>query len=269
MYKKVYIFISSFFILLGVSVSSCDGHNDGDILFMDDFSGDSSIPDASVWELCKHANNAWAQHFKYVKGYENVKVEDGVLKLKASKEDGVYKNGGIRTKKGFPCNTRLEVKARLTKLVKGGFPAIWQMPINAPVWPRGGEVDLMEWVQGTPYDVYQTVHTYYINGDYGSAGVTNPNRPTDFDVTKYHVYGADRTEKAVIFYIDGVETWRYENQNLPSGEMQFPFCDYLYDIILNFSLGGELNGNPTWPGEIDDNDLPGELWIDWVKVTKI
>ena len=166
-------------------------------------------------------------------------------------------------------NTRLEVKARLTKLVKGGFPAIWQMPINAPAWPRGGEVDLMEWVQGTPYDVYQTVHTYYINGDYGSAGVTNPNRPTDFDVTQYHVYAADRTEDAVIFYIDGVETWRYENQNLPSEEMQFPFCDYPYDIILNFSLGGELNGNPTWPGEIDDNDLPGELWIDWVKVTKI
>ncbi len=35
---------------------------------------------------------AWAQHFKYVKGYENVRVEDGTIcKLKASKTDGHYK----------------------------------------------------------------------------------------------------------------------------------------------------------------------------------
>ena len=89
MYKKVYIFISSFFILLGVSVSSCDGHNDGDILFMDDFSGDSSIPDTSVWELCKHANNAWSQHFKYVKGYENVKKTE-YIRMVASEQKKAF-----------------------------------------------------------------------------------------------------------------------------------------------------------------------------------
>lgn len=260
-----YLLLFSIFLLF----SSCKTQIEKNVLFIDDFSGKSDIPDPNVWDLCIYANNAWSQHFKYVKGYENVKVEDGVLKLKASKENGVYKNGGIRSKTGFPANTRLEVKARLTKLVKGGFPAIWQMPMNAPLWPKGGEIDLMEWVQSTPDEIYQTVHTYFINGDTGSAGVTNPDRIKNFDVTQYHVYAADRTEDAVIFYIDGKETWRYENQNLSSDEMQFPFCDYLYDIILNFSLGGELNGNPTWPGKIDDNDLPGELWIDWVKITKL
>lgn len=238
-------------------------------LFMDDFNSQSTIPDSSTWKLCSYGNNAWGQHFKNVKGYENVKIENGVLKLKASKENGSYKNGGIRTKAGFPCNTRLEVKARLTKLVKGGFPAIWQMPVNAPQWPRGGEIDLMEWVQETPKDIYQTIHTYFVNGDYGSTGVTNPDRPTNFDVTQYHIYAVDRTEKAIIFYIDGEETWRYLNQYLDKDKMQYPFCQYSYDIILNFSLGGDLNGNPTWPGNIDDNDLPGEMWIDWVKVSSL
>lgn len=240
-----------------------------EIIFSDDFENNSEIPDSSIWKLCTYGRNAWGQHFRDVKGYENVKVENGVLKLKASKENGSYKNGGIRTKIGFPCNTRLEVKAKLPNLVRGGFPAIWQMPLNAPQWPRGGEVDLMEWVQNTPKDVYQTVHTYFINGEHGSAGATNPERPTNFDMTQYHVYAADRTEDAVIFYIDGKETWRYTNQHLPKEKEQFPFCEYQYDIILNFSLGGELNGNLTWPGKIHDEDLPGEMWIDWVKITKL
>lgn len=241
--------------------------SDEKIIFTDEFEQEAAIPDTTVWRLCQYGNNAWAQHFKHVDGYENVRVEDGVLKLKASKENGTYKNGGIRTRIGFPCDTRLEVKAKLAKRIRGGFPAIWQMPINAPQWPRGGEVDLMEWVQGTPMDIYQTVHTYFINGEQDSSGMTNPDRPTNFDVTDYHIYAAERTEDAVIFYIDGKETWRYANQYLPKEQMQYPFCDYMYDIILNFSLGGELNGNSTWPGKIYDEDLPGEMWIDWVRIT--
>ena len=52
-------------------------------------------------------------------------------------------------------------------------------------------------------------------------------------------------------------------------QKQYPFTKYDFDIILNFSLGGLLNDNPTWPGEIVDEDLPGEMWVDWVKVTKL
>ena len=44
------------------------------------------------------------------------------------------------------------------------------------------------------------------------------------------------------------------------------FCEYPFNIILNSSLGGELNGMMTWPGEIHDEDLPGEMWVDWVRV---
>ena len=177
--------------------------------------------------------------------------------------------GGVFSKIGFPCGTRLEVKARLTKLVRGGFPAIWQMPMGAPEWPRGGEIDLMEWVQGTPLQIYQTVHTYYINGVNGSAGVTNKNPDKNFDVTKDHVYAVERTEKELIFYVDGKETWRYGNQYLDEGKLQYPFCEYPFNIILNFSLGGELNGRMTWPGEICDEDLPGEMWVDWVRVVSL
>ena len=25
----------------------------------------------------------------------------------------------------------------------------------------------------------------------------------------------------------------------------------------------------TWPGEIHDEDLPGEMWVDWVRVVSL
>ena len=236
------------------------------ILFVDDFDAKCVVPDTAIWKLCTYANNAWSQYFRGVDGYENVKVEEGYLKLRACKDNGTYKNGGVFSKIGFPCGTRLEGKARLTKLVRGGFPAIWQMPIGAPEWPRGGEIDLMEWVQGSPKQIFQTVHTFYINGENGSAGVTNKEPDKNFDVTKDHVYAVQRTEKELIFYVDGKETWKYENQHLDKEKLQYPFCEYPFNIILNFSLGGELNGMMTWPGEIHDQDLPGEMWVDWVRV---
>lgn len=240
-------------------------------LFIDLFNSANPLPDTLNWKLCTYANNAWSQHFKHVKGYENIKIEDGRLKIKADKKDGNYLNGGIRTIKGFPTNSRLEVKAKLTKRVRGGFPAVWQMPVGGKQWPRSGEIDLMEWVQGTPNQIYQTVHTYYINGPHGSSGVTNPHPNRNFDVTRYHIYAADRTDDAIIFYVDGKETFRYENMHLEDEEtqLQFPFNKYPFDIILNFSLGGLLNGNNTWPGKISDEDLPGEMWVDWVRIISL
>ncbi|WP_298650492.1 hypothetical protein [uncultured Proteiniphilum sp.] len=49
----------------------------------------------------------------------------------------------------------------------------------------------------------------------------------------------------------------------------YPYNQWDYDIILNFSLGGMLNGNTTCSGTIYDEDLPSEMWIDWVRVIKL
>lgn len=276
---KHLILISSVLLLSFACTGSSGEHQTAEphpeapgTLFIDLFNGPGNLPDTAIWRLCTYANNAWSQHFEHVKGYENVRVEDGFLKLSATLHEGHYKNGGIRSNIGFPGNTRVEVRARLTSHVRGAFPAIWQMPMGAPSWPRGGEVDIMEWVQGTPGQIYQTVHTFYINGPDGSAGVTNPNPDTSFDVTQFHTYAAERTDEAVIFYVDGKETWRYENIHLEDPEealSQFPFTHYPFDIILNYSLGGTLNGNTVWAGPIHDEDLPGEMWIDWVRVIAI
>lgn len=229
------------------------------LLWSDEFDGTETLPDQNIWKLCEYGPYAWAQYFVN-DSWDNVKVEDGYLKLKGDKVDGNYRNGGIRTKEGFPVNTRVEVRAKMTKLVRGAFPAIWQTPIGGEGWPRSGEIDIMEWIQGSPNLIYQTIHRSPNNdGADASDGTT-----VACDATKWHVYSVDRTDSRLTFYLDGEETWSFVNRNY--GIYDYPFSEFDFDIILNFSLGGYLNGSLTWPGYIYDQDLPGEMWVDWVKV---
>lgn len=232
-------------------------------VFIDLFNSDDPIPSEDKWQLCTYARNAWSQHFQYVDGYENVKVEDGYLKLTAKKDGAFYKNGGIRTKRGYPKNTRLEVRAKLTKRVRGGFPAIWQMPVDGLTWPISGEIDLMEWVQSDPNRIYQTIHY----APTGTADQSKTQRP-GVSITNWHTYAVDRTDDALIFYVDGRETWRFVNKKTDNWK-EYPFNQYDFDIILNFSLGGTLDGVMTWPGRIYDEDLPGEMWVDWVRIVRL
>lgn len=237
-----------------------DAPGDERVLFFDDFDGDAV--NEEYWKLCAKGNSAWNQYFDDEAGYSNVKVEDGKLVLTADKTDR-YRNGGIRTTGGFPIGTLVEVRARFTK-AGGGFPAIWQMPVQGLTWPRSGEIDIMEWVQGTPNVLYHTIHTF---GSDAAPDKSTSRTSSMTNTDEWHTYGAARTEEAVIFYLDGKELWRYANQHLggDDGLIQYPFPNWDFDIILNYSLGG----NGTWPGPISDSDLPAVMMVDWVKVTTV
>lgn len=239
-----------------------DEWEDG-VIFFDDFN-EGVIPDPEVWKLCAPGNTTWTYWFDAAAGYRNVKVENGNLVLTADNE-GRYRNGGVRTIHGFPVGTLVEVRARFKK-AGGGFPAIWQMPVNGLTWPMSGEIDIMEWVQDTPNRLYHTIHTYGTASKPDKSTHLNDSMGiTDTDV--YRVYAAARTEEAVIFYVDGEEKWRYVNEHLAgdAGLIQYPFASRDFDIILNYSLS---NSPSAWPGAIKDSDLPATMHVDWVKVSK-
>lgn len=242
--------------------TACHGPGipDNKLIWSDEFNTADRLPDPEVWKLCEQQTNAWSQYF--IDGdWSNVRIENDCLKLTADKVNGRYRNGGIRTTDGFPCNTRVEVRARFSHKVGGGFPAIWQMPVNGKAWPLSGEIDIMEWVQGNSDDIWQTIHR---SPDNDGEDISN-GETVRCDITEWHVFGVDRTDEAVIFYLDGKETWRFNNPGTDD-RLEYPFMYHDFDIILNFSLGGYLDGSLTWPGEIDDADLPGEMWVDWVRV---
>ena len=122
------------FIAGGIATHVCAGEKVkvgsstlDNVLFVDGFDGSSVVPDTAVWKLCTYAHNAWSQHFKAVDGYENVRVENGYLKLRACKDNGFIKWWGV-FQIGFLCDTRLEVKARLTGWFVVDFPQSGKCP---------------------------------------------------------------------------------------------------------------------------------------------
>ena len=241
--------------------------SDGDkeqVIFFTDFDESDGIPDANVWSLCAKGESVWNRNMSG--SYDQAYVENGNLVLKAEVVDGAYKTGGVESidKKSFR-NARIDIYAKIDNSAKGGFPALWLMP-QTPIysgWPNGGEIDIMEQLNHDSF-VYQTIHNKYKN----ILGYTDPNPDItkEYNVGEYNTYSVEMTDEELIFFVNDEKTFSYPNLHLADeAEMcQWPFSTDFY-LILNFAVGGA----DTWPGVIDDTQLPATMSIDWIKVTEL
>lgn len=244
-------------------VAEADKRMPGEVVFFDDFERSSSVPDPAWWEYVPAGTAPW-QH--YMSGEpDDARIEEGRLRLRARKENGVYRCGGIRTlgRIAFGPGHRIEVRARIRR-AQGAWAAAWLMPEPDgqiyPGWPDGGEIDIMEQL-GHEEFVYQTVHSHYVH-HHTPAGSSGDQRTVRIDVEQFHDYAVEMTDEALIFSVDGRETFRHVNKHLDdeAQKRQWPFrCRYY--LILNLALGG-------WAGEIDDAELPAEMEVEHVRVTK-
>ncbi|WP_187367526.1 DUF4971 domain-containing protein [Bacteroides bouchesdurhonensis] len=237
------------------------------ILFFDNFSVDGN-PDPTKWVLCKKQGSDWNDEMS--ESYDQAYVEDGKLILKAEKINGEYKAGGIESQGKFDFTFgKIEVKARITSYPNGAFPAIWMMP-KTPVyggWPQSGEIDIMEHIKQESV-IHHTIHTHYTY-DLGIKDPTNTAQIT-CDYQDWNIYTVEKDENKLTFFVNGQETFSYSNLNLENeAEMkQWPFTnENPFYIILNMGLGGDRDG--SWPGPIDDDNLPAIMEIDYVKVSKL
>lgn len=223
----------------------------------DDFEG---AIDSASWSKIPRGYPEWAR--KMSDDPRCYDLRDGNLILRAvvnaDPADTVeYVTGGLYTKnKRAFYGGRIEVRARLHG-AKGAWPAFWLKPFEEEKypWPTGGEIDIMEHLN---YDsiVYQTVHSYYTNnlgmGKNPPQGSTSPILPED-----YNVYGVEMYPDSVVFFINDRRTFAY-NRIETDLEGQFPF-DRPYYLLVDMQLGGR------WVGEIDPEDVPVEMEIDWVR----
>lgn len=224
-----------------------------DLVWEDTFDVDGA-PDPSKWTYdLGTGDNGWgnSESQTYTKSPDNVKIEDGVLKITAKAENGGYTSSRIKTD-GIYAFTygRVEVRAKLPS-GKGTWPAIWMLGQNyqTDIWPKSGEIDIMEHVGNDQNTIHSTLHFPGNSGGNGVGKTTNvPTASTEF-----HIYSMEWTPEFIKFLVDGKVYHTFAN----SADKPFN-ADFF--LILNVAMGGNFGG------AIDPDFTASTMEIDYVKV---
>ena len=244
-------------IILLLMISSCQSQPGWKLVWEENFNKDGVI-DETVWSKINRGSSDWNRHMSDYDALYDVK--NGNLILRGMANPGLlsdtmpFVTGGIFTKdkKGF-YRGKIEISAKFGD-AQGAWPAFWLLPFDNEQWPYGGEIDIMERLNSDSV-AYQTVHSYYtqnLRQNKPQQGIVAPIR-----YGEYNVYGVALYADSLVFSINGARTMNYPRieTNL---EGQFPF-DRPFYLLLDMQLGG------SWVGAVNPNDLPVEMYIDWVR----
>lgn len=239
---------------------SCTVENEWVLDWQDDFDG--PCLDESVWSRTDRGVADWSN--TQSKDERCMAFRDGLLVLTGIVNDDLqadsaaYLTGGIWTKykKSFEPG-RFEIRCRLHG-AQGAWPAIWLLPYECAKypWPTGGEIDIMERLNHDSI-VYQTVHSVY-TVRLGRRDDPLYSRFTVIDPEVFNVYGVDMYPDSIVFHINGQRTHVYPRLASEEGNGQFPFHIPQY-LLIDMQVGGD------WVGEVDCEQLPVEMEVDWVK----
>ncbi|MFD2517503.1 glycoside hydrolase family 16 protein [Salinimicrobium flavum] len=228
------------------------------LVWSDEFD-ENGAPDSSKWGYDTGAGG-WGNNEPqfYTSRSENVKVENGLLKITAKKEtyEGApYTSARIKTQGKFSFKYgKVEVRA---KLPEGGgtWPAIWMLGSNFQTvgWPACGEIDIMEHKGNDPGVIHSALHTpssYGATNNHGTKTVANVS-------SEFHVYGVEWTSQKIAFSVDGNVFYTYMPANKNGSTWPFDANQF---IILNVAMGG------VFGGDIDPDFTSGTMEIDYVRV---
>jgi beta-glucanase (GH16 family) len=234
------------------------------LVFDDEFDG--SALNSSRWRTCSW----WAdttcsiETNKELELYtpNNVSVGGGVLTLQARRETATAWNGktynytsgmissggrsgsvapGFSYKYGY-AEARVKVPAG-----KGLWPAFWTLPTDYS-WPP--EIDVMEILGDKPNQ--QEMHYHYLDGGGTHRGPGQAWVGPDFSAG-WHTFGVDWQPSALVWYVDGVERWRFTDASAITSKPQY--------LLLNLAVGG------NWPGSPDaSTPFPSNYLVDYVRV---
>ena len=237
------------------------------MLWSDEFDY-SGAPDATKWTYdlgdgCPHVcgwGNAEEQF--YTDKPENVRVEDGHLVIEA--HSAQIKNSNFTSARLVSKNRKdwkygkIEVRAKLPQ-GKGTWPAVWMLPTDNIYggWPKSGEIDIMEHVGYARDTVYGTIHTEAYNhsiNTHKGGEVFVPDAESAF-----HLYTVNWTPQRIEWYLDNVQYFSVENENLTAAEWPF---DENFHLLLNLAVGGHWGGKHG----IDRTVFPQKMLVDYVRV---
>ncbi|WP_084625567.1 glycoside hydrolase family 16 protein [Salinimicrobium xinjiangense] len=229
------------------------------LVFSDEFDIDGS-PDNSKWGYdIGTGSNGWGNGEKqyYTDRPENVKVEEGLLKITAKKENygsSSYTSARILTEGKFDFTYgRVEVRAKLP-YGEGTWPAIWMLGSNIRTvgWPACGEIDIMEHWGHNQGVVQSALHTSSSFGNTVNHGAQN----IDDVSAAFHVYAVEWDDYEIVFSVDGVVHYTYKPANKNSETWPFDASQFL---ILNVAMGG------SW-FTIDPDFTSSTMEVDYVRI---
>jgi beta-glucanase (GH16 family) len=232
-------------------------------LVMSDEFDVNGAPNSNLWSYnIGTGNNGWGNNELqyYTNRQENIKIENGVLKITARREQymgeaftsaRIFTKGKFETKYG-----RVEARIKLPR-GKGLWPAFWMLGANSDtvIWPQCGEIDIMEYLGSSPTKIFGTVHgPGYSGGQSIGKNYFLPNSRFDTD---FHIFGIEWDENYINFYVDDVLYNQITPDKVP-GEWVFNQPFY---IILNIAVGGNLPGAPN-----NETPFPQEMLVDYIRV---
>ena len=247
------------------TTSSSNAEPAAQYLWHDEFDGETIDTSKWTFEIGTGAggwgNNEWEY---YTNRKENAYIKDGVLHIRAQKEDyegQKYTSARMITKDKFAF-TYGTVEARIALPTgKGIWPAFWMLGqnIDEVSWPACGEIDIIEAVN-TENKIYGTNH--WANGaeyaTYGNNTGDYRNQKFELDITQFHTYKFTWDEKYIRMFVDDFMYHEIliENNEGDTEEFHKPFF-----FLLNVAVAG------NWPGfEVDDSQFPNEMLVDYIRV---
>jgi beta-glucanase (GH16 family) len=227
-----------------------------DLIWADEFNVNGA-PDTTKWAYDIGTGDwGWGNNESqyYTNRADNVKVENGVLKITSLKEvylGSNYTSARINTQGKFSFKYgKVEIKA---KLPTGGgtWPALWMLgsDINSVGWPQCGEIDIMEHVGNSQNKIHSTLHYpnfFGANGPSKSLTISSVS-------SEFHIYTLDWRADAIKFYVDGTLYNTFTNS------ASLPFNKDFF-IIINSAMGG------NFAGAIDPGFDFATFEIDYIRV---
>ena len=217
----------------------------------------NGAPDPAKWGYDLGAGG-WgnAELEYYTNRTDNAIVQDGVLKIKAMKENysgSAYTSARLLSKGKLDFTYgKVEIRAKIPAGV-GTWPAIWMLGSNIDQagWPACGEIDIMEHVGKTLNTIYGTLH--YPGRSGGNAD--GSTKVIANATTEFHIYTLDWTVAAIKIYADNILVHSVANSNA------IPF-NHNFFLVLNLALGGNFGG------PIDPAFTNATMEVDYIRIYK-
>ena len=233
---------------------------DWQIIWQDSFDGANL--DTTKWTLIPPNNADWGKHMST--NQQCYSITDGRLFLNGIinpdtlSDSRPFLTGGIYSKGKFAFQYgKIEIRAKL-ECAQGAWPAMWMLAEQKKygAYPKNGEIDIMEHLNFDDI-IYQTTHSYY------TLELKQKNNPphhgtAKVDIAQFNIYGLEWYPDKLVFTLNGKETFRYPMvKDVDSS--QWPYDQPFY-ILIDQQLGG------SWVGEVNADDLPVQMIVDYVKV---